>query len=701
MIHSIWNDVCQQPTLAANHQHYEKHVSDSTAQLQQCISNILALLDDRASVLTRCVNFAAALRDATAMQEISPMSPLGYLRAATIYSEQGKQQDAITSCYKGLNALDINDPGYSKLEETRLVATQRTARRIDFISQLPLDIVLHVLFPMLMGDDNDDGVYDDWDLCPYLDVSRMWFERLFQACSGEFHFKLNTNRPSNRITRYAQHTMTLRINSYSLGNWYSDFLRDANLCSLWEIKITGLHAIKDVDYFVSSLKSVGNTLTQLTIMSRPSRPFAPRSYFTDTANEPQPPLRIADILINCPHLVTLHITYRFDIDFSAVPLTKTWPQLTMLFLSHRNSDISNGQFVAMLKRLPSLYKLVLYPCIETQPMTTIQRYCPSMRELELVTKRTESSPARLEHQHDDQWIHEGAGLKRITLLEDTQQHDAWIDMSETLKQHHNTLVHLRLRLDYAGNNDHEIFSLEYPCLKALNLQINNLNNVCFGWWIIEKAPLLEELKITADVIRLNPVLLNFTPPPTLRKLVMHLYGVTRPDDVTVIERFLGCFNQQKEGCSIKHLALRFDNRGGDDVTPDILLPSISQLDQLQHLGILYSPIEPTLWMFDDFILKLVKACPNLLSLETDNDISSRAYVIKDLKRFQHLRHITFRMDATGSESSKGEWDDSNQWYAFGTFSQLRSIRVWSYGEVNHVFIRYLKAHRPDINVVAL
>ncbi|CDH54812.1 predicted protein [Lichtheimia corymbifera JMRC:FSU:9682] len=682
MINSIWNDLCQQPTLTVNRQLYSKILSDSTTQLQQCIEQLLIQLNNRAIVLTRCANFATALRDAAAMQEISPLSPLGYLQAANIYSEQGRQQAVIDICNEGLSIVDVNDPGYSKLQQVKTDAMQRANCRIDFISRLPLGIVRHTLFPMMLkGWDGD--LLNGTMQCPYLDVSKMWFDQAIQAHGGGFQFEVYDKESCTQLTRYAQYTKAIHVQSWSQGKWLFDLLRRTNLCSLRELKIKDLKDHINVDQLVSALKSVSNTLTHLTIWRSRSEP-------TPTQQPKRKRLLlVADILINCPNLVMLDIAYEFNTDFSAVPLTMTWPQLTTLSLDHHDSFAFNGQFLAILKRFPSLEKLVLNPCIETQPMTIIQRYCPSMRDLQLITRTEQSpSPAILEQQDEDQGMHEVGGLEKIAVLGVNQHDDAWMDMRYTLKQHHNTLVHLELDMDYAGNNDEELFNLEFPCLKTLTLRCSGFRNACFGWWIVEKAPFLEELCFTTRTILSNPAILGIRPPSTLRKLKMDLAGVAHLDDPAVIARYLDQFSEE-ENSLLKDVKICFGDSG--DI-PATVVAAICRLKHIHHLSISFSPLWKQ-YQVDNFTDMLAEGCPNLLSLEFQSTSSLSEYAITNLKRLEYLRHLAFYMDDPTINTAK--------YNAFRSFSQLKFIRLfWIYGSPDYEFLGYIKRCRPDIKIVS-
>lgn len=202
---------------------------------------------------------------------------------------------------------------------------------------------------------------------------------------------------------------------------------------------------------------------------------------------------------------------------------------------------------------------------------------------------------------------------------------------------------------------------------------------------MRKAPFLEELSITADIIVSNPVLLGFTPPSTLRKLVLDLRHIDRLEDPTVIVRFLDRFS----GTSLKELQISFNNH--DDVTPDILIASICRLNQLQRLAISFF-LRRKPWKMDHFVNMLVEGCPCLLSLELNLNLSPSACAIKDPQKLQHLRHLGIKMDDTP------EYNEA--WDALGTLSQLHSVCLFSDTMLKRSSINNLKNQRPGVKVVA-
>ncbi|KAI7875493.1 hypothetical protein K492DRAFT_210898 [Lichtheimia hyalospora FSU 10163] len=240
MDHSICNKVRQQPPLnPTSPKSYEQLVDDATQQLHQSSESILLPLDQRVMGLAKCANFDVALDDASAMQQISPSSALGYLRAAMICSEQGKQRHVIDICDQGLKNVDPKDPHYDSLQRTKADAEQRDNKCIDFISQLPADIVVTKLIPLLM----QDNMMNAFKPHPYMSISNLWRDRIIQ-CFGGLRIMVDQPYDRNRdrysqVAQLSQHTESMYIVWSSQGTWFSDLLCDNDFGSLRKLIIRG------------------------------------------------------------------------------------------------------------------------------------------------------------------------------------------------------------------------------------------------------------------------------------------------------------------------------------------------------------------------------------------------------------------------------------------------------------------------------
>lgn len=240
MTHTIWNDLYQQPTLAVSSDKYTKLVHDSTSQLDGPLQSILSSLDRRAMAFTKLASYDAALSDAKLIQQLSPSEALGYIREADIYSGQGKQRQVIDICNKGLNMVNTMDTRYDTLQRMKADAEQRQNTRVDFISQLPNDIVITMLIPLFTH-------YHYWRPLtpwPYLYVSHQWSERIIQSLKG-LRFKTGYDdtkyvKKDPQMTIFARHVKELHIGRFSQGTWLCDLLRKNDFCSLQDLIISKL-----------------------------------------------------------------------------------------------------------------------------------------------------------------------------------------------------------------------------------------------------------------------------------------------------------------------------------------------------------------------------------------------------------------------------------------------------------------------------
>lgn len=240
LVSSLGEGCFQQPTLPASTENYAQLVHDLTAQLQQSLEPIWSALNRRSMALSKCANFDAALYDANAMQQLLPSSALGYLRAAEVYSAQGRQRCAVDICNKGLRMAETKDTHYAALQQAKEDAMHHGSKRVDFISQLPADIVETMLLPMFV----DGGPLDEESSLDYLRVSDVWRDHISQYLGGlcfssDYEDMDNSAAWCSIVKEFAQHARSLDICQYSQGTWLSDLLRDNDLCSLQELFIHG------------------------------------------------------------------------------------------------------------------------------------------------------------------------------------------------------------------------------------------------------------------------------------------------------------------------------------------------------------------------------------------------------------------------------------------------------------------------------
>ncbi|CDH57657.1 predicted protein [Lichtheimia corymbifera JMRC:FSU:9682] len=365
MTHSIWNDLCKPPVLTASTDKHTKLIEDASTELQQPIESILSTLNLRSKLLTECANYDAALRDAKVMQQLSPSSALGYLREATIYSEQGKQHHVIDICNKGLDVVDSHDPDYGTLQRAKHDAEQHLNHRIDFIKQLPVDILTTTLIPMITGDAPLQSLIP----CPYLHVSNLWRDCILRCLDG-LRFETSRNEEEkdmekcSQLVRFARHAKALHVHEYSQGLWLDRLLRDNDFCCLRELYLGDSYNIS-ADDLVSLLESISTTLTHLTMHQ-----------------EDLCVISIINALTACPNLVSLAMCPIEGDDITSLPMT-TWPNMTALSVEVMEDELTRDAIRHLCERFPSLKKLHLSPCHDFESALLVPQYCPLLTSVGL------------------------------------------------------------------------------------------------------------------------------------------------------------------------------------------------------------------------------------------------------------------------------------------------------------------------------
>ncbi|KAJ8651655.1 hypothetical protein O0I10_012772 [Lichtheimia ornata] len=359
---NLWSNVTEQPIPVIKSGTCANVIADSTRSLQQCVQEQLTHLDNRARALATCGSFGAALKDVARIRQLVPSSAMGYLCAGHVYSLQGRQKAAINIYDKGLAAVSSSDPSHQQLVEARSMAQQRDRKRIDFINELPLDIIMNIA-PWILSTER----MAPSEIREYLDVSRVWREKLL-SCVRELHVLSTTNDSHldadglpGLIATYCT-TLTLESRVTCLR----DFISDARYPLLKALNINQVSAGDNYDEYgycgsrhfldiVASFRYTA-TLTRLRI-------FAGESYF----------IPFGDILNNCPSLVDLETTY-ISANMSTAPAS--CPNLKSLsFMLNKYQDLDMDDIT---KRLPGLERLVTSPFQYAKDLGIIQDNCPKL-----------------------------------------------------------------------------------------------------------------------------------------------------------------------------------------------------------------------------------------------------------------------------------------------------------------------------------
>ncbi|KAJ8652799.1 hypothetical protein O0I10_011538 [Lichtheimia ornata] len=638
----------KQPTLTVSSEKYAKLVYESTQQLHQSLQPVLSALNRRAIGFAKCVNYESAFRDAHLIQQPSPYAALGYLCEATIYSEQGKQLQVIDVCNKGLSMVDTSDTHYATLLQVKIDAKQRQGTCIDFISQLPNDIVISTLIPMIM----DDNCVATSTPCSYLQVADVWSDRIIECFNGLRFTVDEDDEDMSQVIQFAQHTQSLHVSEYWEGTWLGDLIGGNAFSSIQKIVMDSFRS-DNIDHFVSSLQHVSNTLTHF-----------------EADMEDGPELRATDIMMACPNLISLSISETLNGDFTSLEMAP-WPTLTTLSLTYARDPITCDQIIDIWKRFPALKKLELSSCIDIQSTLIVSDHCPSMNCIELWMDDSTLTLTFL-----DEGNH-GHGITKIIIGATEMECDTCKDTTSIIKQHHDTLEHLEWDMDTSWDTD-TIDNLEFPHLKVLRIDFP-------GWEIPRNAPMLEELKLTSRIIRTHPAVLDIIPPrlTTLDLLLDDDVEDEPPLDETAIVHYLDRIARQHQ---LTELAILFDN---EQQNIDDMLDAIYHHQHLERLKIGFTE-DLGSYEMELFLDGLVEACPRLSSLELKCARAPSITAINTLKQLEHLTQFGFPIHGT---------DDVDRfWNTIRTFTQLKYITIYPACEVKDQHVKYLKHHRPDIKI---
>ncbi|KAJ8658031.1 hypothetical protein O0I10_006302 [Lichtheimia ornata] len=637
----------KQPTLTVSSEKYAKLVYESTQQLHQSLQPDLSALNRRAIGFGKCVNYESAFRDAHLIQQLSPSSALGYLCEATIYSEQGKQLQVIDICNKGLSKVDTSDTHYATLLQAKVDAKQQQDTRIDFISQLPNDIVITILVPMIM----ENNVVKTFAPCPYFQVSNVWSNCIIECFKG-LRFMVEEDDDMSHVIQFAEHTKSLHVSGYFEGTWLGDLIGGNAFSSLQQIVICSFGS-GNIDHFVSSLRHVSSTLTDLEL---------------DMDDGPE--LRAPDVMMVCPNLISLSIMNPLDGNINVQQMT-TWPTLTTLSLNDARNPITCDQIIHIWKRWPRLKKLELSPCTDIQSTLIVSEYSPSMNCIELWMY---DSILTLTFLDEGNQAH---GITEMNIDSSTLEDDICKDTTSIVKQHHNTLEHLRWDIDTSWDTEN-IEHFQFPRLKVLQIGVS-------GWHIPRNAPVLEELMLTSRTIRAHPAVLAMIP-PRLTKLDLMLdddVEGAHPIAPATIVHYLDRIAQHHQ---LTELVIYFDNEQQNIAG---MLDAIYHLDQLECLKISFMEDLDSHEM-DRFLDGLVKACRRLVCLELKCTSAPSIHAIHTLNKLRHLNQLACPIFGT---------DDADRfWNTIRTFTQLKHITIYPASEVKDQHVKDLKHRRPDMKI---
>ncbi|KAJ8651420.1 hypothetical protein O0I10_013039 [Lichtheimia ornata] len=355
-----WCELLGDPIVTVQHGNDGNRIATATETLQQTAQQFVKVLNERARLLSNSAQFDTALRDAAAIRALLPRSGLGYVCGGDVHCHQGRYAAAISIYDQGLVEVPESDPYYQQLQQHRIAAATNNKKRVDFISQLPLDTVITNIIPRM-----ERPVYLDSNvLYEPLYVSRTWQERILQQSKDlKFRFRNHVDtfqKGHAQLVRFAPYVQTLNV--CLLKNVHvGDLFSRAHFSNLKELDITCAHGTTPRLPLIHGLQMIADSLTHLAISQCPG-------------------LALRDILETCPNLVFLKTR---DVD-AFMPLSSSYPKIKHLELHEELDRIhTHEHMVDVLSRFPSLRMLKITPMPATTILPILRKHCPYLEAISL------------------------------------------------------------------------------------------------------------------------------------------------------------------------------------------------------------------------------------------------------------------------------------------------------------------------------
>ncbi|CDH54806.1 predicted protein [Lichtheimia corymbifera JMRC:FSU:9682] len=353
-----WSELLEHPIVTAQHSNGKNRIAAATDTLQQTAQQLVEVLNERARLLATSALFETVLRDAAAIRAIIPGAGIGYLCTGYVYCQQGHYAAAISIYDQGLQAVLESDVYYQQLQHHRTTAIDSNDKRVDFISQLPWDIVITNIVPRMQPE------FCTESSCKLLYVSRSWQNRILQQPKGlRFSFGKETTTFKNghaQLIRFAPYVQTL---SGSLLNVrLDDLFSRAHFSNLKKLNVMCDDPEIPRLPLIHGLELIADSLTRLVICGCPD-------------------LQLRDILETCPNLEFLQTR---DVD-AIMPLSPSsiYPKMTRLalFSISETTRSQHDNMIDVLCRFPSLRSLEVDRVPESSVLCILHEHCPYLKIL--------------------------------------------------------------------------------------------------------------------------------------------------------------------------------------------------------------------------------------------------------------------------------------------------------------------------------
>ncbi|KAJ8652807.1 hypothetical protein O0I10_011546 [Lichtheimia ornata] len=468
--------------LTTNARDYIDKMKDLTIPAHDYIDKLVLTLNERASLLVKAERLDLAMQDAIAMTQLAPSSAYGYLLASSIHSLRGHYTSAITIYDTALEHVPSTSPRRQLLVRARAAAINKVNKGIDFVSKLPLEIVVDNIVPRILCGRTIVKLGKRWS---YFDVCRTWRQRMAMMHGLEFEAgdEALPKDGYQRVSHLAPFIRALTV-AQPGNEMLSKIISRGRFESLRQLTIYQCIS-HGPEFLFSALHTVASTLTDLRIeyghYRSPTRAF----------------FRLCDLLDACPNLVSIHVE-ACDIDMTSV--TKTYPKLTTLDVSQpkKSTRVDQGSISSLLKPFPQLRALKLFPVSGSDILPAIDQHCRLLQHL-ILSRPSFHQPHFQPMQHD-------TGIRVLCIptssSSGTYKED---DVIRYMMNHSKTIEILDFEYGKGFNtiggmllDQVVIQQVTFNKLREIRYPANvNPRFISFVLWVIQHAPQLESVETVA------------------------------------------------------------------------------------------------------------------------------------------------------------------------------------------------------------
>ncbi|KAJ8652590.1 hypothetical protein O0I10_011736 [Lichtheimia ornata] len=351
-----WSELLKSTNLTAQHGNDGNRIATATESLKQTAHQFTQVLNERAILFANSAQFGAALHDAAAIRALLPGSGLGYLCTGDVHCQQGRYAAAISIYDQGLETVPDTDAYYQQLQQHRLAAIANNNKRVDFINELPLDIVISHIVSRIAADLGSNELYEP------LYVSRAWQERILQRPDG-LDFALGQEwvtlkNGHDQLVRFAPYIRRIS-GSIKNGIHLDDLLSRAHFSNLKRLDL--FYDDPSHDALINGLQLVGDSLTHLAIEGDPYN------------------IELYRIVESCPNLVSLVVD---NVRVVMSSSSGRYPKMTHLRIYNVPVAVpSDDDVIDLLSRFPSLLSFDITPKPSSSVLTLLHEHCPYLQQL--------------------------------------------------------------------------------------------------------------------------------------------------------------------------------------------------------------------------------------------------------------------------------------------------------------------------------